>query len=162
MKPIAKLGTEPRLKKRREMSSQAPVSSDPIQLRAVTIKPGRLICSVIVPEERFRYTNPKIAAFSIASYPELPHHACVNEVGPSFSAVIERTSIPHLLEHVAISEQTRSAVARDAEFVGTTEWVDEESGEARIELSFLDDLEALRAFNKATRFLNNAVITCLA
>ena len=37
-------------------------------------------------------------------------------------------------------------------FLGTTEWVDERAGEARVEISFKDDLEALKAFNEQQRF----------
>ena len=50
----------------------------------------------------------------------------------------------------------------DALFIGTTEWLDEEAGLARIEVGFKDDLVALRAFNEAIRFLNIAVLTCLS
>ena len=137
-------------------------SSDPIQVRVITVRTGRLVCDVSIPDGRYRYTTPRLAAYAAQCYPDLPHHACVNEAGTMFGAVIERTSVPHLLEHVAISLQTRAATGAAAPFVGTTEWTDESAGEARVQLSFRDDLEALRAFNEATMFLNNAVLTCLA
>ena len=73
---------------------------------------------------------------------------------------MEGTSVPHLLEHIAISVQTASARDPAARFVGTTEWLDEAAGEARIELSFTDDLEALRSFNLAVKFLADAVLIC--
>ena len=135
---------------------------DPVQLRAFTVKAGRMVCELRIPDERFRYTTPKLAAFAEGQYPDLPHHACVNEVGSTFGDVMESTSTAHLLEHLVISLQTRAAADSAGEFVGTTEWVDESAGEARIEVSFRDDLDALRAFSEATRFLNIAVITCLA
>ena len=144
------------------MNRDAACAADPIQLKAVTVSPGRLTCDIVIPDERFRYTTSELAALVVESYPELPHHACVNGAGPSFGAVIENTSVPHLLEHVAITLQTRSAIEQGAEFVGTTEWACEAAGDARIVLSFADDLEALRAFIEATRFLNIAVLTCLA
>lgn len=137
-------------------------AEDPILVRTITVRTGRLVCVVEIPDERYRRTTPRLAAFVRQIYPDLPHHACVNGEGATFEAVMEHASTPHLLEHLAISEQTRAAEDAAAAFVGTTEWIDEAAGEARIEISFRDDLEALRAFNEATRFLNNAVLTCLA
>lgn len=137
-------------------------SQDPIQVRAITVRTGRLVCDIAIPDEKHRRTSPRLAAFVQQEYPDLPRHACVNGEGSLFEAVIEHTSTAHLLEHLAISEQTRAAAGEDRPFVGTTEWTDETAGEARIEISFRDDLEALRAFNEATRFLNIAVLTCLA
>lgn len=135
---------------------------NPVQLRAITVKRGRMICELTIPVKRYRYSTPRLAAFVEGQYPELAHHACVNETGPAFGYVIESTSTAHLLEHLVISEQTRAATDSSAEFVGTTEWVDEAAGLARVQVSFRDDLEALRAFGEATRFLNMAVLTCLA
>ena len=137
-------------------------AEDPILVRTVTVRTGRLVCDVQIPDERFRKTTPHLASFVCQAYPDLPRHACVNGEGATFGTVMERTSTPHLLEHLAISEQTRAAKDAARTFVGTTEWVDEAAGEARVEISFQDDLEALRAFNEATRFLNNAVLICLA
>ena len=134
----------------------------PIQVRVVTVRTGRLVCDLEVPDERFRYTTPRLSAFVVGCYPELPRHACVNEAGKTFAAVMEHTSTPHLLEHLTITEQTRATSDEGHVFTGTTEWLDEEAGKARVEISFRDDLEALRAFNEATQFLNNAVLTCLS
>lgn len=134
----------------------------PIQVRNITVQTGRIVCDVAIPNPKYRYTTPRVAAFVQVKYPDLPHHACVNDVGQTFGDVMESTSTPHLLEHVAISMQTRAATGSDAIFTGTTEWIDEYAGEARIQLSFQDDLEALRAFNNATQFVNTAVITCLS
>ena len=136
--------------------------SNPIQVRTVIVQTGRLVCDLFIADERFRRTTPGLAAFVAERYPDLPRHACINAEGTQFGDVIEHTSIPHLLEHLAISEQMRAAVDAVEPFVGTTEWTDEAAGEARVQLSFRDDLEALRAFNEATRFLNIAVLTCLA
>ena len=143
--------------------SALPTSSpDPLTLRAITVKTGRMICDISIADERFRRTTPKLAAFVQGHYPDLPHHACVNHTGPTFAAVMENTSTAHLLEHLIISLQTRAVSNSAASFTGTTEWVDEAAGDARIEVSFIDDLQALRALSEATRFLNIAVITCLS
>lgn len=136
-------------------------NEQPVRLKAITVKTGRMVCELSVEDARYRYTSPKLAAFVSDRYPDLPHHACVNDSGPSFEAVMESTSTPHLLEHLVISLQTRAAKGTSVRFVGTTEWLDEEAGLARVEVSFRDDLEALSAFGEATRFLNIAVLTCL-
>ena len=134
---------------------------DVIKVRTITVRTGRLICEVVIPDERYHKSTPRVAAFCTGQYPDLPHHACVNDEGKTFGDVIESTSIPHLLEHVAISEQVRASEGVSSTFIGTTEWIDESAGVARVEIGFKDDLVALRAFNEATRFLNMAVLTCL-
>ncbi len=135
--------------------------TEPIRVKAITVRTGRLVCDIEIPDGRFRLTSPRVAAFVTDRYPDLPHHACVNAEGRVFGDVIEHTSTAHLLEHVAISLQTRAADATDP-FVGTTEWTDEAAGAARVQISFRDDLEALRAFNEAVQFVNIAVLTCLS
>ncbi len=137
-------------------------SNDPIRVRTVTVRTGRILFDIEVPDPAHRYSSPKLAAFVTTQYPNLLAHACVNGTGDVFGAVVETTSVPHILEHLAIDVQTRDAREADATFVGTTEWLDEEQGIARIEMSFRDDLHALRAFAEATRFLNTAVLTCSA
>ncbi len=144
------------------MPGEAERQEQPVRIAAITVQTGRLVCDVEIADERFRFTTPGLAAFAAQSYPDLPRHACVNGKGHTFGDVIEHTSTPHLLEHLAISLQTRAAVGAEEPFVGTTEWIDEARGQARVQISFRDDLEALRAFNEATQFLNIAVLTCLA
>lgn len=138
------------------------MAEEPVQVREITVRTGRIVVDVSIPDARFRYTTPRLAAFAMGQYPDLPHHACVNHVGTTFGDVIENTSIPHLLEHLVISVQVHDGANGDPLFVGTSEWTDEAAGEARVEIGFKDDLVALRAFNEATRFVNTAVLTCLS
>ncbi len=140
------------------MSEQT--GNDPIRVRTVTVRTGRIIFDIELPNPAHRYSSPKLAAFVTTQYPNLLEHACVNGTDDVFGAVVESTSVPHILEHLTIDVQTRDAREADATFVGTTEWLDEDQGLARIEMSFRDDLHALRAFAEATRFLNTAVLTC--
>lgn len=138
------------------------LSARPIAVRDITVQTGRIACTVVIAQEQFRYSSPKLAAFLADQFPDLPHHACVNDEGKTFGDVMEKTSVPHMLEHVVISIQARNDAKTSKPFIGTTEWVEELAGEALVTVSFRDDLEALRAFNEATRFLNMAVLTCLA
>ena len=43
-------------------------------------------------------------------------------------------------------------------YVGTSEWIDEPSGRARVEVSFADDMVALRAFRDAARIACEIVL----
>ena len=122
---------------------------------------GRIGCDVTLTAHAPRTTDPVLAARVRASFPHLPRHACVNGAGDTFGAVMEATSLPHLLEHLVIDLQTQAAppdASPDTAYVGITRWTDENAGRAHIEVSFTDDLVALRAFRDATRFLNEAVV----
>lgn len=135
---------------------------EPIRLASVAVRRGRLACEVVVADERNRYCTPELASLVELSYPNIARHACVNEEGRQFGAVMQSTSVAHMLEHIAIDEQVGGSCSDAALFVGTTEWIDERAGRALVQLSFCDDLSALKAFNKALQFLNNAVITYLS
>ena len=139
------------------------MDANPIQVKTITVRTGRIVCDLVIENPAYRETPPKLAAFVTNQYPDLPLHACVNEVGTAFGSVIEKTSVPHMLEHLVIDIQTHETnTPLSTTFVGTTEWTDYEAGKASVEVSFRDDLQALRAFNKAREFLNTAVITCLS
>ena len=125
-----------------------------ISVTSIVVNTGRLVCEVSVPDSSFRHTNSAIAQRLSARFPSLKHHACVNAVGRTFGCVMERTSMPHVLEHLAIELQTRATDNPQATFVGTTEWVDEAAGVARVQVSYLDDLQALRALSEALDILN--------
>jgi len=130
----------------------------PIVARTITVRTGRLVCEVAIADSRYRTTDGQLARVVAEAFPNITRHACVNGKGSTFGAVIACTSVPHLLEHVAIDLQTQAATDDAATFVGTTEWVDEAAGTACIQLSFADDLVALRAFRDALVFLNDAVL----
>lgn len=133
--------------------------TDAISVKALTVLTGRLICDVTLGEGVPHYATPALADALTKVFPDLPHHACVNSVGSRFGDVMGRTSLPHILEHLMISYQVREEGAGPGEFVGTTEWTDEVAGVARVQVSFDDDLVALRALDEALRFLNDAVLT---
>ena len=103
-----------------------------------------------------RRTDAALAARAAAAFPDLPRHACVNDRGSTFSAVMDDTPLPHLLEHLVISLMLRDdATPAHAVHVGTTEWLNEAEGLARVEVTYTDDLVALRALRDATAFLND-------
>ena len=120
---------------------------------------GRLTLLVRVAATAPRSTDAELAQRLLAARPTLAHHTCVNDRGFTFAAVIADTSLPHVLEHVIIDEQVREAATlTDVTFVGTTEWVDEAAGLARVEVNFADDLVALRAVRNALMFINGKVV----
>ena len=147
--------------------SDAPAA--PIVIERLTVRADRVVCDVVLCPGAPRLTSPPLMARICSAYPNLPRHACVNDEGDTFGAVMDRTSLPHVLEHLVIDLQAQAAARQtanqenapgvvDAVFVGTTEWTDIFAGRARIEVSFTDDLSALRAFRDATRFLNAVVV----
>ncbi len=148
--------------KMRASPPRSPVSQGkvPLVVEAITVQTGRLVCDVRIKEGFPYYVTPELAGLACARFPDLPHHACVNDEGQHFGDVLDHTSLPHLLEHLAISLLVRSAQSKNASFQGTTEWTSETEGRARIQVSFVDDLEALRAFDEALRFLSDAVLIC--
>lgn len=132
------------------------LSEQPIAVRRITVERDRLVCEVCVPRPQFRYSSVNLAILVKAAYPDIVRHACVNEVSNRFVDVIDATSVPHMLEHLAIDEQIHASVAAER-LVGATEWTCEQKGEAVIQLAFVDDLEALRAFKRALSFLNKSL-----
>lgn len=150
------------------LADSAPISDYPgeqlkhspfpaVSISSVVVKRGRLMCEVKASDRRIRYTNSEVARRALECYPSLSHHACVNAEGRTFGFVISHTSIAHLLEHLVIELQTQASADPSAVFVGTSEWVDEAAGVARVEVSFCDDLQALRALNDALDFINGLV-----
>lgn len=123
------------------------------------MRAGRLTLRVRVAQGVPRSTDARLAQALLAERPSLASHTCVNERGPLFGSVIEHTSLPHVLEHLIIDEQVRdSRSLADSTFVGTTEWLDEAAGLARVEVNFTDDLVALRAMRNALSTLNGKVV----
>ena len=132
-----------------------------ISARRVDVFPGRLRILVQLSDGASRWTTEELVAAACDAYPTLPLHSCINSKGPTFGDVAVGTSVPHLLEHLIIAEQVRLAgegrvVEGEATFVGTTEWCEggPQAGEAVVEVSFVDDLQALRALSNALAFLN--------
>lgn len=150
---------------------------------------GHLVCLVSFAGAP-RVTSASLMRRVLPAFPMLPQHACVNERGTTFDAVMDCTPLPHLLEHLVVDLQVRSQIAqharvgtasrsvaptasrtdaqagsaaqaepipRERPIVGTSEWVDERAGLARIDVSFADDQVALRAFRDAVAFLNETL-----
>ena len=127
---------------------------DRIRVERIIVRTGRLACDVRVPDEAQRYVDAALVERALRTYPSLVHHACVNDAGDTFAAVMGTTSVPHLVEHIAIDIQTHAATDPRTTFIGTTEWLDEKTGLAHIELSFIDDIQVMRALNQAIDFVN--------
>ena len=127
---------------------------DRVRVERIIVRPGRLICDMRITDAAMRYADDALIDRALRDFPSLPHHVCVNDAGETFAAVMRETSVPHLIEHIAIDIQTRASDDPRTTFVGTTEWLDEPAGLARLELGFKDDLEAMRALNGALAFVN--------
>lgn len=129
----------------------------PVFVEHVTVRPDRIVVDVRISCERYAYTTPQLVREALARFPFLMEHACVNDRGPTFASVACHTSVPHLLEHMAIEEQVRLAGRASASYVGKTAWSDRRALRARVELSYDDDLVALRCIRTAQEWLNETL-----
>lgn len=136
---------------------------DAISIDQVRIARGRMIVTLRVVGDQ-QMTSERLAATALEKHPTIKDHACINDRGPKFGAVIADTSIAHLLEHLTIAEQLEeisqdqqlSSLAGKTLLVGTTVPIDkaDKAKTYRIEVSFIDDLIAVRSLMRAVDFLN--------
>ena len=140
-----------------------PPSSWAIRVAHVAVRPSRIVARVRVGEERFAVSTPRLIEALLPRFPHLLEHACVNGAGDRFGCVAAATSTPHVLEHLVIEEQVRleaaSGASSAAVYVGKTSWEDRRRLVARVEVSYADDLAALRALSTAAARLNEALLT---
>ena len=125
-----------------------------VRIESLLVKADRVVAMVRVGDARHANTTPDIAQAAIAAMPDLPIHTCVNGVGPVFGAVLDNTPLPHLLEHVAVQLQVAACPDPDRVFTGATRWVDRRVGLAQVEVSYADDIVAIRAFRDAAALVN--------
>lgn len=129
-----------------------------VEVESIRVLADRMVFCVRFPEEGLRTTNREIAARAQDLRPNLPEHACVNPKGRRFRDVMERTSMPHLLEHCIIDFLVEATDDPADSYQGTSRWADRDAGLATIQISMKDDLAVLRAFDRAVRFLEEEVI----
>ena len=136
-----------------------------ISLSQITVRPGRAVALVSLSPDCPRRCSGALAQEAARLFPDLPRHACVNAVGPTFGCVMEGTSVPHLLEHMVIDLQlaalAHQGMQRNVVLAGNTRWVNKQEGTARVEVAFVDDIAAVRAFDDALKVLNKMLTyTC--
>ncbi len=131
-----------------------------IRAEKIVVDADRIRAQIRLDEEAPRRTNPALAARVIAAFPDLLSHSCKNSAGTRFGDVIERTPLPHLLEHLVISLQVQNPQTPVSfVFVGCTQWMSEKDGLALVEVNFADDLVALKAFRDGLQFLNEIMVS---
>ncbi len=132
-----------------------------LAVERVTIERDRMVLLVRVAEGASAHLSADEARRLREARPSLSRHTCLNAEGEPFGAILERTSLPHVLEHLIIDfqvEMTAPAPDRSAAtFVGTTEWLREREGLARVAVNFTDDLVALAALKAACALMEGMV-----
>lgn len=133
--------------------------AEKIALERLSVLPDRIEAEVRVLDPAYRTTSPELIAQVLVQFPTIPFHTCRNEAGPIFSAVMENTSLPHLLEHLVIDIQTRAHAEREDEaidpvFTGTTQWERDHARCGYRARFFLRRSVALGAFKQALHFTN--------
>ena len=129
----------------------------PLTVQSLRVRPGRIELSVRVASQRYAQTTPQLIERCLQHAPTLGMHACRNGVGPTFGAVMNSTSVPHLLEHLVVDAQARASQSPQRVFTGTTQWSAEDPLMANVAVSYEDDLAALRALKESLAFLNSAL-----
>ncbi len=123
----------------------------------ITVRPDRLVCDIRLSPECPRTSSPVLIETLQRDHPLLSQHACKNGVGPTFGAVMEKTALIHVIEHLAIDCLVQENPCSEALYVGTSQWVDKMEGTGRVELSYRDDVAALAALKRAIDQLNDAL-----
>ena len=135
-----------------------------VRVRRVVVKADRMVCDVQLSSACPRTSFPTLVSALLQTHPHLPAHACKNECGTTFGAVMNRTPLIHVLEHVAIDYMVQSespkSTSSNTLFVGNSRWLDPAQGLGRVELSFRDDIAALRALKTAVEQVNRALASC--
>lgn len=140
-----------------DASAGAPMANPGIWIESLRVKSDRIVAMVRVGDVRRANTTAQVAQAAVAALPNLPIHTCVNGVGPLLGAVIEDTPLPHLLEHVVVELQVAACPDPDRIFTGATRWVDRLAGLAQVEVSYADDIEALRSFRDGVTLVNSFI-----
>ena len=146
-------------------SSEPRTAQDVVVLESLTVQPDRVEARVRIDDPRYQFTTPELIADVVNEFSTLPHHTCRNSKGPTFGAVMDHTSLAHLVEHLVIDLQTHEYAAKHSEdpstdqvvFTGTTQQSAEDPHVSIVRVSFRDDLIALAAFKKALHFINRAL-----
>ena len=81
--------------------------TDPVRVERMEVRRGHLVCRVAFGAAP-RVTSPQLMSRVLAVVPTLAQHACVNERGTTFAAVMDCTPLPHLLEHLVVDLQVRN------------------------------------------------------
>lgn len=131
-----------------------------LSVEKITVYPNRLVI-VVQCAPNWHYTNPHLARQIAEKFPLIGQHACVNEQGPCFSAVMQHTPLPHLFEHVVVDILVQQATCEQNVFMGTSEWTDRPAGKACVHISFENDLAAIAAVKQAQECINELCTVCV-
>lgn len=139
-----------------------PCATEPfVRVCRVVVKADRMVCDVQLSPACPRVSSPLLISALLQAHPQLAEHACKNERGTTFGAVMNRTPLIHVLEHVAIDcmvqNESAKTTSSDTLFVGNSRWLDPVQGLGRVELGFRDDIAALRALKTAVEQVNQAL-----
>ena len=139
-----------------------PCAAEPfVRVSRVVVKADRMVCDVQLSPACPRVSSPLLISALLQAHPQLAEHACKNERGTTFGAVMNRTPLIHVLEHVAIDcmvqKESAKTTSSDTLFVGNSRWLDPVQGLGRVELGFRDDIAALRALKTAVEQVNQAL-----
>ena len=139
-------------------AAPAPAAGPALSVERIAVREGIVVCDVVRSPAAPARTTPELAADIERACPGISRHACVNGEGDTFAAVIDHTSLAHVLEHLVVHLQVRAEPpGSTVTFLGTTEPLDAEGRRFRVEVSFRDDLVVLRALSEALDLINGLI-----
>ncbi len=146
-------------------SSAGSCAAEPfVRVSRVVVKADRMVCDVQLSPACPRVSSPAFVSALLQAHPQLAEHACKNKRGTTFGAVMNRTPLIHVLEHVAIDcmvqNESAKTTSSDTLFMGNSRWLDPVQGLGRVELGFRDDIATLRALKTAVEQVNQALASC--
>ena len=102
-----------------------PCAAEPfVRVSRVVVKADRMVCDVQLSPACPRVSSPLLISALLQAHPQLAEHACKNERGTTFGAVMNRTPLIHVLEHVAIDcmvqKESAKTTSSDTLFVGNS------------------------------------------
>ncbi len=110
-----------------------------------------LNCPTLEDNERVLFSN-KI----IKSIPEIAEHYCKNNFGTCFCDCIFTTGVAHIFEHILLEMLYKSQRKQQNEkFCAVTRKYDQNI--AKIEISYYDDIELLKAVKHSLNIANKCI-----
>lgn len=129
-----------------------------ISVKSINVKKFRIVCIVEVANN-YLYSNDKIKDKLLKICPTLLYHKCKNSHNNNFIDELGSTMLPHVFEHLIIDlqikELSNKTITCNQQILGTSQWINKDNGLAKVELSYVDDLLALKAIKEAQEIINS-------
>lgn len=132
---------------------QAYYKDKPLLISSMSIGIKSVQCDIRVNPECLRASD-ELLDLLIELMPSLPDHACASGGIGVFADKMKGTSLPHLVEHVAIDLLVRTYQPEEIGFAGNTVWLDRSVNLMSVRVSYQDSWVTEAALYAATELIN--------